>query len=244
MRAYIAFEPGVVSAGIHSNIWAQVPDTTAFSKISMKGSYNNAWRIKIPSAVHLKHYPTMLYSHADGCAVRLAIDFSPHDLGFDGLDYMHIVLISIIDDGWKSFVKFGKVSMIEVTVDLPDVPIDSFHVLPQQTTTVKTYSNNGKLESLYLGKPKGNFYRINDRKLKRMTKGQSWPHGEMTRVERVLKNQAIPVSDLGNLPNVFEGIKLVDLPPTAPPSGKEYVWTLFCDAVAQRGLPMMREYCC
>ena len=59
----------------------------------------------------------------------------------------------------------------------------------------------------------------------------------MTRVERVLRGQAIPVASLANLDNVFAGIKMVDLPSTAPSAGKAYIWTLFCDAVAQRGLP-------
>jgi hypothetical protein len=95
----------------------------------------------------------------------------------------------------------------------------------------------GKLETLYLGKKQGNFTRIYDRGKKRASKKQAWAHGHVTRVERVLKGQAIPVASLASLDNVFAGIKMVDLPPTPPPEGKGYIWDLFCDAVAQRGLP-------
>lgn len=237
MRVSINFEPGEMAEEVQSNIWAQVADKDAFTQVASKGSYNAAWRIKIASALKLKHYPLMQYRHADKCAVRLAIDFAPHDLGPEGLDYMHIALKSIVDGGWVAFVELGKVNMIEVTVDLHGVPMGGFHVLPQQTTTVKSWSNAGKLETLYLGKKQGNFTRIYDRGLKRVSKKQAWAHGHVTRVERVLKSQAIPVASLASLDNVFAGIKMVDLPPTAPPEGKGYIWTLFCDAVAQRGLP-------
>jgi len=222
---------------VQSNIWAQVADKDTFTQVASKGSYNAAWRIKIASALKLKHYPLMQYRHADKCAVRLAIDFAPHDLGPDGLELMHIALKSIVDGGWVAFVELGKVNMIEVTVDLHGVPMGGFHVLPQQTTTVKSWSNAGKLETLYLGKKQGNFTRIYDRGLKRVSKKQAWAHGHVTRVERVLKGQAIPVASLASLDNMFAGIKMVDLPATAPPEGKGYIWTLFRDAVAQRGLP-------
>lgn len=237
MRVSINFEPGEMAEEVQSNIWAQVADKDAFTQVASKGSYNAAWRIKIASALKLKHYPLMQYSHADKCAARLAIDFAPHDLGPDGLDHMHIALKSIVDGGWVAFVELGKVNMIEVTVDLHGVPMGGFHVLPQQTTTVKSWSNAGKLEALYLGKKQGNFTRIYDRGKKRVSKKQAWAHGHVTRVERVLKGQAIPVASLASLDNVFAGIKMVDLPPTAPPVGKGYIWDLFCDAVAQRGLP-------
>lgn len=237
MRASINFQPGEMAEEIHSNIWAQVADKEAFSKVQNKGSYNASWRIKIASAVQLKHEPIMQYLHADSCATKLAVEFSPHDLGPDGLDLMHIALGSVVDGGWALFVELGKVNMIEVTVDLYGVPIDSFHVLPQQTTTVKSWSNGGKLETLYLGKKQGNFTRIYDRGQKRLSKKQAWGGGPVTRVERVLKGQAIPVGALASIDNVFGGIKMVHLPPTAPPEGKSYIWALFCDAVAQRGLP-------
>lgn len=236
MRVSINFEPGEMAEEVQSNIWAQVADKDAFTQVASKGSYNAAWRIKIASALKLKHYPLMQYRHADKCAARLAIDFAPHDLGPDGLDHMHIALKSIVDGGWVAFVELGKVNMIEVTVDLHGVPMGGFHVLPQQTTTVKSWSNAGKLETLYLGKKQGNFTRIYDRGLKRASKKQAWAHGHVTRVERVLKGQAIPVASLASLDNMFAGIKMVDLPSTAPPEGKGYIWTLFCDAVAQRGL--------
>lgn len=237
MRVSISFEPGEMAEEVQSNIWAQVADKDTFTQVASKGSYNAAWRIKVASALKLKHYPLMQYRHADKCAVRLAIDFAPHDLGPDGLDHMHIALKSIVDGGWVAFVELGKVNMIEVTVDLHGVPMGGFHVLPQQTTTVMSWSNAGKLETLYLGKKQGNFTRIYDRGKKRVSKKQAWAHGHVTRVERVLKGQAIPVASLASLDNVFAGIKMVDLPPTAPPEGKGYIWDLFCDAVAQRGLP-------
>lgn len=240
MTVGINFEANELSEGIHSNIWAQVADTAAFTQTAKVGSYNAAWRIKIPSAVKLKHYPFMQYRHADKCAARISLSFSPHDLGEDGLDEMHVALTSLVPDGWVSFVELGNISMIEVSADFPGVPVDSFHVLPQQTTTVKTWSNNGKLETLLLGKKAGNQTRIYDRAQKRMSKKQAWQAGDCTRVERILRQQSTPVKALLDLKNPFAGIEMVALPPSPPPEqpkSKEYVWHLFCDAVEVRGLP-------
>ena len=176
MRVSINFEPGEMAEEVHSNIWSQVADKDAFTQVASKGSYNAAWRIKIASALKLKHYPLLQYRHADKCAVRLAIDFAPHDLGPEGLDLMHIALKSIVDGGWIAFVELGKVNMIEVTVDLHGVPMGGFHVLPQQTTTVQSWSYAGKLETLYLGKKQGNFTRIYDRERNGSAKSR---HGRM-----------------------------------------------------------------
>ncbi|UWP97870.1 hypothetical protein [Aliiroseovarius crassostreae] len=241
MTVGINFTPDAASEAIHSNIWSQLADTKTFPPAKTSGGYHKAWRVAVASAVKFKHHPFMQYRHASKCAARLSLSFSPHDLGEQGLDEMHIALKSMIDGGWEAFIDAGTVSMIEVSVDLPGIPMSGFHVLPQQTTTVKTWSNAGQLETVVFGKKKGNQTRIYDRAQKRMAKKQAWAKGKSTRVERVLRSQVLPVTSLPDLSNAFSHLALVDLPATPPPGepkGKEYVWHLFCDAVHVRGLPV------
>ena len=68
---------------------------------------------------------------------------------------------------FPKLAKFSEFSTVEVSLDLHGVPMGEVHPLPQQTTTVKTYGNGGKLQTIYLGKKMGNQYRIYDRAEKR-----------------------------------------------------------------------------
>ncbi len=153
---------------------------------------------------------------------------------------LHAVLTSIMPDGWLFVLEYGRVSMIEVSVDMPGVEMNSIHVLPKQVTTVRTWSTNGKLETLYLGKNTGNQWRIYNRGLKRKAKGQSDPKYEGTRIERVLrKGFSIPLLDLPYMKNPLLGLGIVMAPQDKPPGeNNELVWKLFMDAVEVRTLPV------
>tara|TARA_R110002051_G_C8754107_1_gene500626 strand:+ start:674 stop:1555 length:882 start_codon:yes stop_codon:yes gene_type:complete len=224
---------------IYSNIWAQFDDkeTFQFSK-SIKG-YQVARRIKIPNAQQEKHYPLLQFRFFEKQAVRFRLTFSPVDLDLQCMTEMHVHLQALIPGGWRAFIQRAHATMIEISVDLPSVPICEVHPLPQQTRTVKTYSNNGQLQTLYLGNKKSNQFRIYDRAVKRIAKGQNWEAGECTRVERILRGQKINLLELGVMNNPFSNLNFVDLP-ALPPPGKQnqYIWPLFCDSVQLRTLPV------
>ena len=218
MTVGVNYEPNDLSADIHSNIWTQTNDTSVFAAVKPGGSYKRAWRIKLNAAVQIKHFPVMRYRYAEGCAARLSLTFSPHDLGPKGLEELHAVLVSIVPQGWGSIVEDGQVTMLEVSIDLPGIPIGNCHPLMQQTTVVKSWSTGGKLETLLFGKKSGNQTRMYDRGQKRKSKKQAWPHGETTRIERVLRGQHLPIQQLPELANLFAGMNFIDLPPKPPPS--------------------------
>ena len=216
MTVGVNYEPNDNSASIHANIWNQVKDTAVFAQAKPGGSYNRAWRIKLNSAVQIKHFPILRYRYTEGYAARLSLTFSPHDLGPKGLEELHATLTSIVPQGWGLFVEDGQVTMLEVSVDLPGIPIGSCHPLMQQTTVVKSWSSGGKLETLLFGKKDGNQTRIYDRAQKRKSKKKAWRQGDITRVERVLRNQNLPLNQLPELPNPFSGMKFIDFRSTRP----------------------------
>ena len=225
--------------GIHSNIGAQFDDTYTYQSAKAGGAYQIARRLYLPSATNPKHYPLIQYRYYKNLAIQFRLTFSPVDLDLSCMTEMHVLLTSLFAGGWGSFIQRARTTMIEVSVDLDGVPISGVHALPKQTTTAKVYSNNGHLQTLYLGKKTGNQYRIYDRAEKRNAKKQGWSSGECTRVERVERGKSIKLMDLKQMPNPFLGLSFVDLPYNPPPGKQnEYVWPLFCDSVQQRTLPV------
>lgn len=225
---------------IHSGIWAQFNDKELFKEGAKSEEFPVGKRIALESLVKHKKWPLLQYKHADHKAEKLRVEFSPVDLGVIGLDQLHAVLTSIVPNGWAYFASYGRVTMIEVTVDVPNVSIDQFHVVPQQVTTAKTWKTNGKLETLVLGKSKSNQTRVYDRGKKRKSNKQHWAGPTTTRVERRMKPQpSFSLAELGTLSNPFASLQLVATQTAPPPKeGKpDYVWELFLDSVTMRGCP-------
>jgi len=150
------------------------------------------------------------------------------------------VLRQFLPNGWGFFAELGRVSMVEITVDLPDVETASINPLPMQTKTAKTWGLGGTLQTFVLGKPKGSFFRIYDRGAKRKAKGQHAPHYQGTRIERVMRlNGSVMLRDLSKLKNPFAQLGFVSVPTAPPPDEKKpYLWEMFRDSVQVRTLPV------
>lgn len=164
----------------------------------------------------------------------------PVDLGPQGMDELHIQLMSILPDGWAYMVQHARVTRIDIAVDLPGVTMDDFVILPQQAMTVSTWKSKGPLESVYVGKSKGNQTRIYSRSQKRLAKKQSWDGAPEVRVERKLINlKDVTLLDLHVMTNPFASVALIDNVPGPPPllgAKKHWQWSLFRDSVHVRGL--------
>lgn len=204
-------------------------------------TYNRAYRIAPPKLVKLKtKWPLIQLKIAGDAVQQVRIEFSPADIKASEMLHLDWVLRSFLPNGWWFFAALGRVTMIEVSVDLPLVETAFINPLPQQTTTVRTWGIGGTLETIYLGKKSGNFTRIYDRGAKRKAMGQDGVQYHATRVERVLRlNGTRAVKDLATLPNPFASLQFVSMP-TAPPAEekKDYLWHLFQDAVQLRTLPV------
>lgn len=202
--------------------------------------FKRAYRIAPQKLIAVKtKWPLILFKVVDDVVQKVRIEFCPVDISGSEMLHLDSVLRSFLPNGWWFFAARGKVTMIEVAVDLPLIETAFVNPLPQQTTTMKTWGTGGTLETIYLGKGKGNFTRIYDRGVKRKAKGQVGVEYHGTRVERVLRlNGSLAVKDLVKLPNPFAGLAFVELPSAPPPTEKkQYIWQMFCDTVSVRGLP-------
>lgn len=146
-------------------------------------------------------------------------------------------MVCIVPDGWEYVVKHGRITRLDVAVDIPDARPDHFKILPQLGLTTQKWAVDGKSQTFTLGLPKGNQTLVYNLKAKRLKQGKSWPGKARVRVERRLRQPApYKLSLLSQLANPFLAAKLIRMP-GPPPKTKPWMWSLFTDSVSVRGLP-------
>ncbi|WP_299878408.1 hypothetical protein [uncultured Sulfitobacter sp.] len=191
----------------------------------------------IESLENSKHYPHFVYRYANHQAQWMRLTLHPRDMGLQGFEELHSILGMFTDDGWGDFSSEAKVTQIEVSIDLEGISLNSVNILPGQAKTVSVYKSGQKFETVYLGKSKSNQTIIYDRGAKRKQKGQEFKAGICTRIERKKSNLNLKVYELAKLKNPFSHVEFVAIPPVPPPNEKKtYIWELFVEAVAYRGL--------
>lgn len=224
-----------------SAIMVQTKDTDLFKSSQHKAPFNRAWRIAINCTPNSIKWPLLMASFdmSKKQALKFRVEFSPVDLGNKGVEELHDALMMLMYGGWNSFVEHGRVTMIEITVDLPGIGVDQFDVIPKQAVYRQAWGKDGHLETIVLGKAAGNQTKIYNRGKKRTDKGQKWQGPVTTRVERRLRPQGLKLTALHTLSNPFAGIILpashLPAPPKEPKS-TTYLWTMFQDSIKARGL--------
>ncbi|WP_204378160.1 hypothetical protein [Tardiphaga robiniae] len=169
--------------------------------------------------------------------MRFRIEFNPSAIGSIGFSELHGVLTSIMPGGWDYVIEYGRISRIDIAVDIPEARPGMFAVLPKQGLSTKEWTVAGKLQTLVLGKKGGNQTLIYNKKAQQLGQGKPWEGKATVRVERRMLNPAIKkLSSLPDLPNPFAALSLTELL-NAPPTEKEWLWSLFKDSVSVRGLP-------
>lgn len=223
------------------SIMVQTKDNTILKSSKHVSPFKCAWRIALDCVLDSKKWPLLMasYDNEKKQANQFRIEFSPIDLGTKGMDEVHSALMMLVDGGWKSFVLHGRVTMIEITVDLPGIEVDQFDPLPKQSLYRQAWGKDGLLETVVLGKPNGNQTKIYNRGKKRTDKGQKWQGPVTTRVERRLRPQGLKLTALPQIPNPFVGVTVPAssiLAPPNEPKNKTYLWTLFQDSIKVRGM--------
>lgn len=233
--------PAAIAHASFQSIMTQADDAELFKSSKPQPSFNRAWRIAINCTPNPKKWPLLMasFNKLDQQALKFRVEFSPVDIGNKGLEELHAALLMVMDGGWKSFVEHGRVTMIEITVDLPSIGVDQFDVIPKQAVYRQAWGKDGHLETIVLGKAKGNQTKIYNRGKKRTDKGQKWLGPLTTRVERRLRPQGLKLTELPMMTNPFAHIVLpVSNLPTPPnePESKSYLWSMFQDSIKVRGL--------
>ena len=218
-------------------------DTEDFPSVgkAVKG-FKIAKKIMLPDC---ESYPRIDYSfttdQSTGANIgqRVRIEFNPAKLGLAGLEYLHNVLSSVIEGGWHEFVTHGRISRLDVAVDLVDVRITKLKMVPKKAVVSQTWNNSkGKLETYQWGKPTGSYTQIYNKTAEMAARGAVVSGPQVTRFERRLKQPACKtLTKLTELENPFAGFVLTNAMPPAPQGGnKDHMWPLFCDSVSVRGL--------
>ncbi len=229
---------GPDAKAFYKNFFFNADNPDVFMSSKKVAGYQVGKRIVLPSPWDQTTYPSFQLAYHAELAKAFRLEFSPAALGAGGMDDLMHALAEFIPHGWNFVSAHGRVTKIEVSVDIPNVEIVNLSVLSPHTTYARTWGKGGRLETVVLGKTKGSQTRIYNRGAKRKAKGQFDVKYEGTRVERITKT-AIPISSLHMLKNPFVGLRLVLLPP--PPVSvepKPYLWAMFLDSVTVRTLPV------
>ena len=231
-------ESGEMAQLVHGGLYQALTNgDDAFAPVHKKlKGFNIGKELILPST---NHRPRIDYHHQNGLAQRVRLEFNPSKLGYEGLKSLHVILGTMTPNGWKHFIKHGKISRLDIAVDLVGVRLSKLKMLPPSGQQSQAWwGSAGKLETYQWGKPKGSHTQLYNKTLEQKKKrGVELPGPQITRIERRLKNGVCKtLSALEALPNPFDGIVLTTSLPQAPEQGPAYVWPLFCDSVAQRGL--------
>lgn len=229
---------------IHSNIWTQIKDGKVFQSAgqnALKGGWRRAQLIALESS---SYRPLLQYrwegKGPTGKASRIRLDFNPRKLGAQGLIELDAVLISLWPQGWAYVIEHGRITRIDIAVDVPGIRMDEVLFLPNQGATEIHWSRDGHLQSFRHGQPKGNQTVVYSVKQKRLSKKQPWSGPSTVRIERRLRNPSpSKLPELGTLKNPFVGVSFTMMPGPPPDEmakTKQWAWSMFEDSVKARGL--------
>ena len=199
-----------------------------------KGGYSVAkW-------LNLKHTPARVlfqFKYENKKATRCRFEFNPRKLGESGIDELRAIVVTLMD-GWEYVIKHGRITRIDIAVDIPNARPENYAILPQQGLTSQKWAVNGKLETFVLGTKKGNQTLLYNKKAHRLSQGKKWLGKAAVRIERRLLNPSPnKLYLLHKLANPFLVAQLVRMPDAPTWEAKPYIWSLFKDSVVVRGLP-------
>ena len=224
------------ASDVYKAFWTAIDDKSLFNDTGAKakGGY------KIAKLLNLKSTPARVLfqlKYEDKKAVKCRLEFNPRKLGEKGLDELRAVLATLMDGGWEYVIKHGRITRIDIAVDIPNTRPENYAILPQQGLTTHKWAVSGKLETFVLGTKKGNQTLLYNKKAKRLSQKQKWLGKAAVRIERRLRHPTpYKLSSLHKLPNPFKAAKLLKMPGPPALEKKPYMWSLFTDSVSVRGL--------
>ena len=212
-----------------------LPSLEGFTNTSKKNGYKFSGKLKLEAS---KSQPLLQLIAQDRSKPFFRLEMNPAKLGQSGLIELHSTLISIMDGGLNYLKIHGRISRLDIAIDLLEdefgITMNDFQFLPVEGLTRRDFSVKGDMETVYLGHPKGNQWRIYRKDKEQQKKKRKIP--PTIRIERVLKNPNLKFVDLPALENPFSTSRILALIPSAPPNEKIWQWLIFQDCVKVRGI--------
>ena len=140
--------------------------------------------------------PRIDYSYQGELAGRVRIEFNPNKLGFWGLKLLHGMLLLIIPDGWRTFVTDGRITQLDVAVDLVGVRITKLMMQPPIGQSSQAWWNTGgKLLTYQWGKAKGTHTQIYNKTAEQLKKGMVLPGPQVNSCRAPLEEPLVQAAD-------------------------------------------------
>jgi hypothetical protein len=238
LSATLKVPDGSVGKEITSAHWSVTSDQTVFGPAKPSKGYRKAYHLKLASVADSTKWPHYQFAWAEDVLTKIRLDFIPIDLGKDGMIDLHAIVTTLMPGGWTYFIGHGRITRIDVAVDLPGVTMNDFHPLPSGCVKNVARNRKGQLQTIELGGSKGNQTVLYDRKAKRIAHKKPWKGKEGVRVERRLRMPNLWLRDLAQLQNPFGAVALiasyVPQPDFETNSGR---WLQFMCTVQVLGLP-------
>ena len=128
-------------------------------------------------------------------------EFNPTKIGPDGLSYIRNFIDSVTGIGTNALFANGKVTRIDIALDLPGLSLDEVIVRSKGQRKHGVYTGQtSRLETLYLGSVKSNRTAVYTK-----VKGAI----EFLRIERRMKPTDIRGHELFGLTNPFDKVQLI-----------------------------------
>jgi hypothetical protein len=171
-----------------------------------------------------------------GCGKSDArFEFNPHKTGSEGVFGLDYKLRFVFPNGWDDVVQIGRVSRIDIAVDVPDLTVDDFLYLPALGLSSERFRRDGHAKTLYFGKRGANQIRIYCKSDEQAAKGHPMAYS-VVRVEQTLVNLKSKVCELSQLPNPLKKMVMTEHCPVRPGWETSQRWAMFQDCVHARGL--------
>lgn len=158
------------------------------------------------------------------------VEFNPTKLGAAGLEELGFTLGMLFFGDLDYVWKHGRVTRLDVAIDLHNVTLSELHFLKSWGTTQKSFSQDGQIETVYLGKSTSQQTKIYDKCAQLGIQGTQ----PVTRIERQLKLN----SSLHKITDVsfpFKHLTLVENWPKAPDGIEPWLWGMIADSIEVRG---------
>jgi hypothetical protein len=107
-----------------------------------------------------------------GKTTRIRLEFNLRKGGKQGLIELDAVLTSLWPGGWNYVLEHGRISRLDVAVDVPGIRMDEVQFVPLQCASVMSWGIDGNLQSFRHGQSEGNQTVVYSVKQKRLSKGQ------------------------------------------------------------------------